>query len=69
MPISFKTQSTRNLLCAFMDNEEIYCNIVEDFGEAIDLNQILDDGELANCVYFTMRPQLKDQLQQFLKNG
>jgi hypothetical protein len=69
MIMSFNTKPARNLLFEFMDNEDIYCKIVEDFGEAIDLNMILDDGDFASKIYVVMRPELKDELQTFLKNG
>lgn len=67
--MSFKTQSARNLLCDFMENEDNYCMAVEDFGEAIDLNVVSENRNLADQIYTKFRPELKNALQTFLESG
>lgn len=67
--LSFKTAAVRLLLSDFMENDDIYIQIVEDFGNAIDLNAIAENSKFAEDVYNSMRPELKNKLQEFLEGG
>jgi hypothetical protein len=67
--MSFKTQSARNLLCDFLENEDNYCMAIEDFGSVLDLNLVSQDRKLADDLYLKFRPELKNALQSFLESG
>lgn len=67
--LSFKTAGMRSLLSDFMETEEVYLQIVEGFGNIIDLNIISDNAKLAEDVYRTMNSDLKNKLQEFLESG
>ena len=66
--ISLKTRSQRELFALFMEDDEIYYYIVDDFENVIDLNAIVDNRTFAEEVYAKMRPELKNKLQEYI-NG
>ena len=66
---TFDTQESRNKLFMFMDDEEIYCNLVEDLGDVIDLNMVLSNEPFADSIYSHMRPATKDMYMEYLKTG